>query len=150
LTAGGKVAAAATASVSAVSATDLNTGNPSIALFVDGNANAPYTGSFDNGSQLTGFAQRITVNNSISASPSALTATSATDTSTSGARAQKLFTALTATPQTFSSSSSIGGVSAPYHATVVGFAQDIIASQGAASANASTLNDSQQTALSTA
>ena len=150
LTAGGKVAAAATASVSAVSATDLNTGNPSIALFVDGNANALYTGSFDNGSQLTGFAQRITVNNSISASPSALTATSATDTSASGARAQKLFVALTSTPTTFSSSSGIGGVSAPYSTSVVGFAQDIIAAQGAASANAASLNDSQQTALSTA
>ncbi|MCJ2049583.1 flagellar hook-associated protein FlgK [Methylobacterium sp. J-070] len=150
LTAGGKVAAAATSSVSAVSVSDLNTGNPSIALFVDGNANTLYTGSFDTGSQLTGFAQRITVNSNVLATPSALTATSATDTSTSGARAQKLFTALTSTPQTFSSSSGIGGVSAPYHASVIGFAQDIIASQGAASANASALDDTQQTALSTA
>ncbi|MHB2205181.1 flagellar hook-associated protein FlgK [Methylobacterium sp. CM6257] len=150
LTAGGKVAAAASASVSAVSASDLNTGNPSIALFVDGTANTLFTGSFDTGSQLTGFAQRITVNSAATANPAALTATSATDTSTSGARAQKLFTALTATPQTFSSSSGIGGVAAPYRTTVVGFAQDVIAAQGAASANASALNDTQQTALSTA
>ena len=150
LTAGGKVAAAATASVSAVSAADLNTGNPSIALFVDGKANTLYTGSFDNGSQLTGFAQRIAVNSTVSANPSALTATSATDTSASGGRAQKLFTALTATPTTFSSSSGIGGVAAPYSTSVVGFAQDMIAAQGAASANAASLNDTQQTALSTA
>ena len=150
LTAGGNVAAAARASVSAVSATDLNTGNPSIALFVDGNANTLYTGSFDNGSQLTGFAQRIAVNSQVSANPAALTATSATDTSASGARAQKLFAALTATPTTFSSSSGIGGVAAPYSTTVIGFAQDIIAAQGAASANAASLNDTQQTALSTA
>ena len=66
------------------------------------------------------------------------------------ARAQKLFSALTSTQQTFSSSSGIGGVSAPYRATVVGFAQDVIASQGAAASNASALDATQQTALSTA
>jgi flagellar hook-associated protein 1 len=150
LTAGGKVAGAASASVSAVSASDLNTGNPSIALFVDGIGNTLYTGSFDGTSQLTGFAQRLTVNSNVTANPTALTAASATDTSASGTRAQKLFAALTSTQQTFSSSSGIGGVAAPYHATVAGFAQDIIAAQGAASANASSLDDTQQTALSTA
>ncbi|WP_457107729.1 flagellar hook-associated protein FlgK [Methylobacterium sp. P5_C11] len=150
LAAAGKVVAAATANVSAVSASDLNTGNPSIALFVDGTGNKLYTGSFDGGSQLTGFAQRLTVNGALSGNTSALTATSATDTSASGARAQKLFSALTSTQQTFSSSSGIGGVSAPYRATVVGFAQDVIASQGAAASNASALDATQQTALSTA
>lgn len=150
LTAGGNVAAAATASVSAVTASDLNTGNPSLALFVDGNSNTLFTGSFDTGSQLTGFAQRISVNSNVAANPSALTTTSATDTSTSGARAQKLFAALTSTQQTFSSSSGIGGVSAPYSNTVIGFAQDIIAAQGAAAASAASLDDTQQTALSTA
>jgi flagellar hook-associated protein 1 len=141
---------AASANVTAVSASDLSTGNPSLALFVDGTGNKLFTGSFDGGSQLTGFAQRITVNSNVSANTAALTATSATDTSASGKRAQALFTALTSTQQTFSSSSGIGGVSAPYHATVIGFAQDVIASQGAASANASALDATQQTALSTA
>lgn len=150
LTAAGKVASAATASVSAVSASDLNAGNPSIALFVDGTGNTLYTGSFDGGSQLTGYAQRISVNGNLSANTAALTANTATDTSASGTRAQKLYTALTATQQTFSSASGIGGVSAPYRATVVGFAQDIIASQGAAASNAAALDDTQQTALSTA
>jgi flagellar hook-associated protein 1 FlgK len=61
-----------------------------------------------------------------------------------------MFTALTSAQQTFSSSSGIGGVSAPYRSSVIGFAQDVIASQGAASSNAAALNDTQQTALSTA
>ncbi|MGE8125929.1 flagellar hook-associated protein FlgK [Methylobacterium sp. NPDC080182] len=150
LGAAGKVAGAASASVTAVSASDLNTGNPSIAMFVDGTGNKLYTGTFDGGSQLTGFAQRITVNGALAGNTAALTATSATDTSTSGARAQKLFTALTANQQTFSSSSGIGGVSAPYSATVIGFAQDIVSTQGANASNAAALDATQQTALSTA
>ena len=140
----------ATANITVPSSTDLKTGYPQIALFADGSGNKLYTGTFDGGSQLTGFAQRITVNGNLSGNTAALTATSATDTTASGARAQQLFSALTSTQQTFSSSSGIGGVSAPYSATVVGFAQDIISSQGAAATNAATLDDTQQTALSTA
>ncbi|MCJ2097011.1 flagellar hook-associated protein FlgK [Methylobacterium sp. J-072] len=156
LTAGGKVASAATASVTLpTSPSDLTTGYPQLALFTDVSAAPPptpqlFTGSFDSGSQLTGFAQRISVNPAISGNTSALTASSATDTSASGGRAQAIFTALTSAQQTFSSSSGIGGVSAPYRASVVGFAQDVIASQGSAASNAAALNDTQQTALSTA
>ncbi|SDA29506.1 flagellar hook-associated protein 1 FlgK [Methylobacterium sp. UNC378MF] len=144
----------ASANITAVSADDLYTGNPSLALFVDGANNAVYTGSFDRGSQLTGFAQRIAVNTNLSGDTTALSAaapsTSAANTNASGTRAQQLYAALTSTPQTFSSSSGIGGISAPYHATVAGFAQDIISAQGAASANASALDGTQQTALATA
>ncbi|MDP4022624.1 flagellar hook-associated protein FlgK [Methylobacterium sp. NEAU 140] len=136
-----------------VSSGNLATGYPQIALFVDGLNNGLYTGSLDTGSQLTGFAQRIAVNTKIAANTAVLTASSATDTAAataSGARAQTLFTALTGTPRTFSSSSGIGGVTAPHSATVVGFAQEIIATQGAAAATASSLDDTQQVALSTA
>jgi flagellar hook-associated protein 1 len=140
----------ASANITVPTSADPKSGYPQIALFVDGTGNALYTGSLDGGSKLTGFAQRISVNGNLSGNTAALTATSATDTTASGARAQKLFDALTSTQQTFSSSSGIGGVAAPYSATVVGFAQDIISAQGAASANASALNDTQQTALSTA
>ncbi|TXN73866.1 flagellar hook-associated protein FlgK [Methylobacterium sp. WL18] len=150
LTTGGKIVGAASASITVPTSADPKTGYPQIALFVDGSGNKLYTGSFDSGSQLTGFAQRITVNGNLSANTAALTASSATDLTATGSRAQAIFTALTSTQQTFSSSSGIGGVSAPYRASVVGFAQDVIASQGAASANANALNDTQQTALSTA
>ena len=156
-------AAASTDKVSGASAnitlptspSDLTTGYPQIALFTDVSAAPPpvtqlFTGSLDSGSQLTGFAQRIAVNPAVSGNTAALTASSATDPSASGGRAQAIFTALTSAQQTFSSSSGIGGVSAPYQATVVGFAQDVIASQGSAASNASSLNDTQQTALSTA
>ena len=148
---GGYAAAAASANVTVpTSASDLKTGYPQIALFVDGSGNSLFTGSFDNGSQRTGLAQRLSVNTALTANSSALTASSATDSTASGGRAQFVYTALTSAQTTFSSSSGIGGVSAPYTTNVAGFAQDLIASQGSASATASTLNDSQQVALSTA
>lgn len=147
-------ATGATANVTVASASDLYAGNPSLALFVDGTTNKLYTGTFDGGSQLTGFAQRIAVNTNLAGDTAALSAaassTSASNTTASGTRAQQLYAALTSTQQTFSSSSGIGGISAPYHATVAGFAQDIIAAQGAASTNAATLDTTQQTALATA
>ncbi|MCJ2071509.1 flagellar hook-associated protein FlgK [Methylobacterium sp. J-030] len=141
---------AATASITVPTSTDPTSGYPQLALFVDGNGNSLYTGSLDGGSKLTGLAQRLAVNSNVSANTAVLTATSATDSTASAARAQGLFTALTSTQQTFSSASGVGGVSAPYSATVAGFAQDIIATQGAASANATAIDATQQTALSTA
>ncbi|GAN52377.1 flagellar hook-associated protein FlgK [Methylobacterium radiotolerans] len=148
--AAGAPSVAATANITVPTSADPKSGYPQIALFVDGSDNTVYTGSLDAGSKLTGFAQRISVNGNLSGNTAALTATNATDMTANGARAQQLFSALTSTQQTFSSASGIGGVSAPYHATVVGFAQDIIATQGANASNASALDATQQTALSTA
>jgi flagellar hook-associated protein 1 FlgK len=130
-------------------ASDFGTGYPQLALFTDG-ANKLYTGSLDTGAQVTGFAQRITVNAALISNSAPLSASSATDSSASGTRAQAIFTALTASAHTFSSSSGIGGVSAPYSTTVTGFARDIISAQGSASSTASTLDSTQQVALSTA
>ena len=147
----GFAVAAASANITVpTSSTDLKTGYPQIALFVDGSGNSLFTGSFDNGSQRTGLAQRLSVNTALIANSAALTASSATDPTASGSRAQFVYAALTSAQTTFSSSSGIGGVSAPYGASVVRFAQDIIAAQGSAAATVATLNDSQQVALSTA
>lgn len=148
---GGYSVAAGTATVTVpTSATDFTTGYPQIALFVDGSGKGLFTGSLDSGSQLTGFAQRIAVNPALTANTAALTATSATNAGTSSTRAQFAYDALTTAQQTFSSSSGIGGISAPYSTSVTTFAQDVIAAQGAASANATSLDSGQSVALSTA
>lgn len=148
--AGFAVAAASADITVPASAADLKTGYPQIALFVDGAGNRLFTGSFDDGSQRTGLAQRLSVNAALVANSAALTASGATDPTASGSRAQFVYAALTSAQTTFSSSSGIGGISAPYGASVVRFAQDVIAAQGSASATVATLNDSQQVALSTA
>ncbi|MCJ2089362.1 flagellar hook-associated protein FlgK [Methylobacterium sp. E-005] len=140
----------AAASITVPTTSDPKSGYPQIALFVDGTGNNLYTGSLDGGSKLSGLAQRLTINTKVSADTSVLTATSAADPTATGSRAQTLFAALTSTQITFSSASGIGGVSAPYTTTVAGFAQDVIATQGAAASNTTAIDATQQTALSTA
>ena len=132
------------------SASDLSTGFPQIALFVDGAGKKLVTGSFDAGSQLTGLAQRLAVNPAVTGKTAALVATSGTDATASSVRAQFVFDTLTTAQQTFSSSSGIGGVAAPYRTSVADFAQDIIAAQGSNTANAQSLDQGQSIALATA
>lgn len=132
------------------SASDPSSGYPQFALFVDGSGKGLFTGSFDAGSQRTGFAQRIIVNPAVSANTAALTASGSTRPGAESTRAQFIYDALTGDGQTFSSASGIGGIAAPYTASVAGFAQDVIAAQGAAASNAASLDAGQGIALSTA
>ncbi|WP_449409916.1 flagellar hook-associated protein FlgK [Methylobacterium komagatae] len=131
------------------SANDFANGYPQMPLFTDGTSTL-YTGSVDTSAQITGFAQRIAVNGNLANNSSYLTASGPNDQTASGGRAQSLFTSLTSTQQTFSSASGIGGVTAPYTASVAQFTQDIISAQGSAASAAATLDNTQQVALSTA
>lgn len=133
------------------SAAQTQTGQAQFALFVDsGKTNALYTGSFDGGSQLTGFAQRIGINPTVVQTTSTLVNTSATTQNGDTTRPDFLYDALTKTSRTFSAASGIGGVQAPFSDSVQGFAQRIVDAQGAAAANAQDLDEGQSIALSTA
>lgn len=133
------------------SAAQTQTGQAQFALFVDsGKTNTLYTGSFDGGSQLTGFAQRIGINPTVVQSTSTLVNTSATTQNGDTTRPDFLYDALTKTSRTFSAASGIGGVQAPFSDSVQGFAQRIVDAQGAAAANAQDLDEGQSIALSTA
>jgi flagellar hook-associated protein 1 FlgK len=132
-----------------ISAQDTKTGYPQLAFFTDG-SNKLFTGTFDSGSQLTGLAQRLGVNGQLINDSSALTISSASNTAASSVRSLQIFNSLVNTQRTFSSSSGIGGITAPYTSTVIGFAQNIISAQGANANNADSLNSTQQVALSTA
>jgi flagellar hook-associated protein 1 FlgK len=103
----------------------------------------------DGASQRTGLAQRIGVNALIKNDSASLVA-STTTSSPNGERPQWLYDALTSAKQNFSSASGIGGINAPHSASVVGFAQEIIASQGAAATAAQSLDEGQSVALATA
>lgn len=132
-------------------AADTKTGSGQLALFVDGgNGNTVFTGSFEGGSHLTGFAQRLAINPAVAADSSTLVTYSGTTVSGDTARPQYLTDALTRRSLTFSAASGIGGVSAPRSATVVGFAQSVIDARGAASAEAQQLDQGQRIALSSA
>ncbi len=143
---------AASASVTQVSsAADINSGKTQIPLFVDGKAGTLFTGSFEGGSQLTGFAQRISINPAVAGNAAALVGITGTGTSTGDAtRPQALYDAVTTTRRTFSSASGIGGIDAPTTSSVATFVQDVIAMQGSAAAAAQDLDEGQSIALSTA
>ena len=147
---GGTTVTGASATITTpTSATDFASSYPKLPLFTDG-ASKLYTGSLDGSAQITGLAQRITVNAALLNNPTPLTASAANDSTPSGTRPQAIVNALITAAHTFSSSSGIGGVSAPYTTSVAGFARDIISAQGAASTTASTLDSTQKVALSTA
>ncbi|WP_342150822.1 flagellar hook-associated protein FlgK [Methylorubrum sp. SB2] len=143
---------AASASVTQVSsATDIKGGKTQIPLFVDGKAATLFTGSFEGGSQLTGFAQRIGVNPAVAGNAASLVGITGSGTSTGDAtRPQALYDALTTTPRTFSSASGIGGIDAPTRSSVAEFVQGVISVQGSAAAAAQDLDEGQSIALSTA
>ncbi|MGY2052194.1 flagellar hook-associated protein FlgK [Methylobacterium sp. JK268] len=133
------------------SATDTRSGSPQLPLFVDsGDGNGVFTGSFEGGSHLTGLAQRLAVNPSLKADTTQLVAYASDTASGDTARPAFLRDALSSTNRTFSASSGIGGVHAPYSASVQSFAQAIIAAQGSATTEAQQLDQGQQIALSTA
>lgn len=133
------------------SATDTRSGKPQIPLFVDGQAGTLFTGSFDGGSQLTGFAQRITLNPAVAGNAASLVGISGTGTSTGDStRPQALHAALTGAQRTFSAASGIGGIDAPTKSSVADFVQSVIAAQGSAAAAAQDLDEGQTIALSTA
>ncbi|KQT95344.1 flagellar biosynthesis protein FlgK [Methylobacterium sp. Leaf469] len=136
---------------SAASETKAPSNNPEIALFVDsGRANGLYTGNFDGGSQLTGFAQRIALNPAIKGDTSALVLSSATTQSGDATRPQRILDGLITRPYTFSAASGIGGVRAPFTTNVADFTLRIIDAQGANAASSQSLDEGQQIALATA
>jgi len=132
-------------------AADTKTGDTEFALFVDsGKNNALYTGDFDTGSQLTGFAQRIAINPAVKADNSVLVVSSTTTEASDPTRPQLVLNALTSTNRTFSAAAGIGGVKAPMTTNVADFARRVIDAQGANAAASQSLDEGQQIALSSA
>jgi flagellar hook-associated protein 1 len=133
-----------------ITVTSLSSGQSQLPFFVDGpRGNIPFTGHFDNGSQLTGFAQRMAVNPALIADRSKLTVYGTGIPSGDTTRPQFIIDALTKGNRTFSAASGIGGANAPYTSNVVDFGRRIIEHQGAGSENAKRLNEGQKVALST-
>ena len=130
---------------------DFQSGAAQIPLFVDGNKKGTlYTGSFEGGSQVTGFAQRISVNQAVVSNTANLVTLSPKTLASDASRPQYLYQALTGASRTFAAASGIGGVAAPYTASVQDFAQRIIDAQGAGAASAQNLDEGQSIALATA
>lgn len=126
--------------------TALSDGSPQIALFTD-NGSA-YTGAVTaTGSQLTGLAGRISVNNALIADPSKLVAYSSGTAAGDTTRSNFILNQLNNASFTYSPTTGVGSNTSPYQGTLLSYMQQFIGQQGAAADAAQQLSDGQDVVL---
>jgi flagellar hook-associated protein 1 len=122
----------------------LTSGSAPLPLFVDGANN--YTGAITaNGSEETGYAQRIQVNSALLTNPGDLVTFSTSPPTAAGdaTRPNFLFNQLTNASLTFSPTTGIGSVASPMSGTLLSYIGQVMTNQGQAAANASSLKQGQ-------
>lgn len=122
-------------------------GSAELPFFVDGSGNAVYTGSYENGSQLVGFAGRITVNPALIADRSKLVTFDTTTAQGDVTRPQLMLERLTQSQRALTNRTGLDGSTATTSATVSSLVQRVVSSQGQAVETAQRLNEGQQVAL---
>jgi flagellar hook-associated protein 1 FlgK len=128
----------------------LTSGNAALPLFTDGNS--LYTGAINtSGSQLTGYAGRITVNPAVVANPSSLTVYSTSPTTASGdtTRANFINSQLTSGSFTYSPQTGIGSSTSPFTGTIGSYMQQFLAQQANNATNATQLQQGQDVVVNT-
>ncbi|MBB5047547.1 flagellar hook-associated protein 1 FlgK [Rhodopseudomonas rhenobacensis] len=133
-----------------LSPTNLTSGGPEVALFTDNGA--AYSGAIGgSGSQITGLAQRLSVNNGLVADPSRLVVFSTSPLTASGdsTRADFITRQLTKSTYSYSPQTGVGSSSAPFKGTLLSYMQQFTAQQGAAAQSAAQVADGQTVVLNT-
>jgi flagellar hook-associated protein 1 FlgK len=128
----------------------LTSGNASLPLFTDGNS--LYTGAITtDGSQLTGYAGRITVNPAVVANPSSLTVYSTSPATASGdtTRADFINSQLTSGSFTYSPQTGIGSSTSPFTGTIGNYMQQFLTQQANNATNATQLQQGQDVVVNT-
>jgi flagellar hook-associated protein 1 FlgK len=145
---------AGSAVVNSASATtttsSLTSGSAALPLFTDGNS--LYTGAINtSGSQLTGYAGRITVNPAVVANPSSLTVYSTSPATASGdtTRANFINSQLTSGSFTYSPQTGIGSSTSPFTGTIGSYMQQFLAQQANNATNAAQLQQGQDVVVNT-
>jgi flagellar hook-associated protein 1 FlgK len=142
--------AANTVNVDAVSATSTATGlTGSVALpfFTDGTG--VYTGAITSaGAQSVGLAARIAVNQNLIDDPTKLVAYQAGVATGDGTRPNYIYDQIVNAQLSYSPTAGIGTTGAPFTADAGTYLRQIISAQGAAAANASSLQQGQDVVLS--
>lgn len=117
-------------------------------FFVDAGAgNAAYTGSFEGGSQATGFAGRIAVNPALIADRSLLVAYDTTTAQGDTTRAQFMLERLTQSQRAVTNAIGLNGSSATSSLSVSNLVQRVVTAQGQAVEAAKRLDEGQRVAL---
>jgi flagellar hook-associated protein 1 len=139
-----------TAVSTTTTASSLAGGSPQLPLFTDGNS--LYTGTITgSGSQMTGYAGRITVNPALLNNPSNLSvyntspATPAADTT----RSDFLYSQLTTGSFSYSPTTGLGTATKPFSGTITNFMQQFLSQQANAASSATQLQQGQDVVVST-
>ena len=130
--------------------TSLTSGSPQLPLFVD--AGTPYTGAITgNGSELTGFAGRISVNPALLNNPANLTVFSNNPPTPAGdtTRSDFIFSQLTTGSFTYSPQTGLGSATAPFSGTIGSYVQQFLSQQAGAATSATQLQQGQSVVVST-
>jgi flagellar hook-associated protein 1 FlgK len=142
------------ATVNAASVTttvsSLTSGNPQLPLFTDGGA--LYTGAITgNGSQLTGLAGRITVNQALLNNPANITVFNNSPPTPVGdtTRSDFIFSQLTSGSFTYAPQTGLGSPTAPFSGTIGDFLQQFLSLQANAASSATQLQQGQSVVVST-
>jgi flagellar hook-associated protein 1 FlgK len=147
----GTATGSAVASASAtITTSSLTNGSPALPLFTDGSA--LYTGAVNSsGSQMTGYAGRITVNAAVIANPSSLTVYSTSPPTASGdtTRANFISSQLTSSSFAYSPVTGLGSSSTPFSGTITSYMQQFLSLQGNNAANAQQLAQGQDVVVNT-
>jgi flagellar hook-associated protein 1 len=135
-------------SLSATStATSLAGGTSQLPLFTDGNQ--LITGALtSSGSQTTGLAGRIQVNNALVSSPGSLVAYAANTSAGDGTRPNFILNQMTNALLTYSPSTGVGTQQAPYSGTLSNYLSQIASQQAQAATAATNLQQGQATVVS--
>ena len=129
-------------------ANSLTPGNAQLSLFTDNGV--AYSGAITStGSQITGLAGRITVNNAIVADPSKLVQYSPTTAAGDTTRSDFILGQLTTGNFTYSPQTGVGSSVSPFKGTLLSFMQQFTSQQGATASTASQLADGQNVVLNT-
>jgi len=128
--------------------TNLTNGSAELSLFTDNGS--PYTGAIGaTGSQITGLAGRLAVNNALVADPSKLVLYSASTAAGDTTRSDFILSQLTTATFQYSPASGVGSASAPFKGTLLSYMQQFTSAQGAAADAAAKLADGQDVVLNT-
>jgi len=142
------------ATVNAASVTStvssLTSGNPQLPLFTD--AGSLFTGAITGaGSQVTGLAGRITVNQALLANPANLTVFNNSPTTPAGdtTRPDFIFSQLTNSSFNYSPQTGLGSATAPFSGTIPDYLQQFLSLQANAASSATQLQQGQSVVVST-
>jgi flagellar hook-associated protein 1 len=146
----GSAATTINSTTTTTTASSLTGGSAQMPLFTDGTTD--YTSAFTGaGSQMTGYAGRITVNPALVTNPANFTvysnspATAAGDTT----RSDFLYSQLTTASFNYSPQTGLGSTASPFTGTITGFMQQFLSQQANTASTATSLQQGQDVVVST-